>query len=148
MTLVRYNPNRNLFNSRSSVDHLFNDFFGLNKGIWPENSMDVVPAVNLEETENAYKISVELPGMTKEDIQISLENKIVTISGEKKAVEEQKDKNFHRVERSYGKFQREFKLTSTLDRDKILAEYTNGVLDVTVPKAEEAKPKQIEIKVK
>lgn len=148
MALVKYNPNRSLFNLRSNADHLFDDFFGLNKGIWPENSLDVLPAVNLEETDDTFKISAELPGMSKDDIHISMENNVLSISGEKKAEAEQNDKNFHRVERRYGKFHRSFELPGTVNSDKVVAEYAHGVLNVVVPKAEEAKPKQIEIKVK
>lgn len=148
MTLVKYNPNRNLFSLRTNMDQLFDEFFGLNKGSWPESTLNVVPAINLEETEETYKISAELPGMNKKDINIQLENNVLSISGEKKAESETKDRNFHRVERSYGKFHRAFELPGAVNRDKIEAAYENGVLHITVPKAEEAKPKQIEIKVK
>lgn len=148
MTLVKYNPGRNLLNFRSNLDHLFDEFFGLDEGRWPESTLNVVPAVNLEETEDAFIISAELPGMSKKDIAIKLENNILSISGEKKAEKEQKGKNFHRVERSYGKFHRAFELPGFVQRESIDAAYENGVLSVKVPKAEEAKPKQIDIKVK
>ncbi len=148
MTLVKYNPNNSLFGLKSNMDKLFDEFFGLDKGIWPESALNVVPAVDLEETEDAFKITAELPGMTKKDIKITLENNVLSISGEKKAEKETKDKNYHRVERSYGKFHRAFELPGVVNREKIEAEYKDGILSISVPKTEEAKPKQIEVKVK
>ncbi len=148
MTLVKYNPTNSLFGLKSNMDKLFDEFFGLDKGIWPESTLSVVPAVDLEETEDAFKITAELPGMTKKDIKITLENNVLSISGEKKAEREEKDKNYHRVERSYGKFHRAFELPGAVNRDKIEAEYKDGILSISVPKTEEAKPKQIEVKVK
>lgn len=148
MTLVKYNPTHSLFGLRPNMDHFFDEFFGKDKGIWPESTLNVVPAINLEETEEAFKVSAELPGMSKEDISITLENNVLSISGEKKTENELKEKNYHRIERSYGKFHRAFELPGMVKRDKIEAEYKDGILNVSVPKAEEAKPKQIEIKVK
>ena len=148
MTLVKYNPTNSLFGLKSNMDKLFDEFFGLDKGIWPESTLSVVPAVDLEETEDAFKITADLPGMTKKDIKITLENNVLSISGEKKAEREEKDKNYHRVERSYGKFHRAFELPGAVNRDKIEAEYKDGILSISVPKTEEAKPKQIEVKVK
>ncbi len=148
MTLVKYNPNNSLFGLKSNMDKLFDEFFGLDKGIWPESTLSVVPAVDLEETEDAFKITAELPGMTKKDIKITLENNVLSISGEKKGEKEVKEKNYHRVERSYGKFHRAFELPGAVNRDKIEAEYKDGILSISVPKTEEAKPKQIEVKVK
>ncbi len=148
MTLVKYSPVRSLFDLRSSVDRLFDDFFGMDRAVLREPSLSVVPAVDLEETEDAFKITAELPGMDKKDIQITFENNVLSISGEKKAEKEIKEDNFHRLERSYGKFHRSFELPGYIERDKIEADYKDGILHVTVPKTEEAKPKQIEVKVK
>ena len=148
MTLVRFNPNHHLTDVRSNLDNLFHNFFDQGMGRWPENSLSVVPAVNLEETEDSFKLSAELPGIAKEDISISLENNVLCIKGEKKSETEEDNESFHRTERSYGKFQRAFELPGIVDRNKIEANYKDGVLSVSVPKAEEAKPKQIEIKVK
>ena len=148
MTLVKYNPTRSLFGLRSNMDHLIDEFLGMDKGNWPESTLNVVPAINLEETEETFKVTAELPGMSKEDISITLENNVLSISGEKKEENEDKSKNYHRVERSYGKFHRAFELPGVVNRDKIEADYKDGILNISVPKAEEAKPKQIEIKVK
>lgn len=147
MTLVRFNLTNNLSDLRSNMDRLFTNFFDQGN-YWPENSLKVVPAVNLEETEDAFKLSAELPGIDKKDISITLENNVLCIKGEKKSENEDKGKNYHRMERSYGKFQRAFELPGTVNREKIEADFKNGILNISVPKAEEAKPKQIEIKVK
>jgi len=148
MTLIKYNPARSLFDLRSNVDRLFEEFFSPDRKIWPESSLAVVPAVDLEENDDAFMITAELPGMDKKDIHITFENNVLSISGEKKAEKEMKEENFHRLERSYGKFQRSFELPGYVDREKIDADYKDGVLTITIPKAEEAKPKQIEVKVK
>jgi HSP20 family protein len=106
------------------------------------------PAVDIAEQENEYLVKMELPGVNKEDVKISLESNILTIRGEKKQEKEEKNKSLHRVERSYGSFQRSFTLPTSVKNDKIDAFFEDGVLSVTLPKMEEAKPKQIEVKVK
>jgi len=106
------------------------------------------PAVDIAEQENEYVVKVELPGVAKEDVKISVESNTLTIKGEKKQEKEEKNKNFHRVERSYGSFQRSFTLPATVKNDKIDALFNNGILTITMPKSEEAKPKQIEVKVR
>ncbi|MEK7748776.1 MAG: Hsp20/alpha crystallin family protein, partial [Bacteroidota bacterium] len=99
------------------------------------------------ELENEYLVKVELPGVEKDDVKITLENNILTIRGEKKEAKDIKQENYHRVERSYGSFLRSFKLPTSVKSDKVDAIYKDGILSVTLPKAEEAKPKQIEVKV-
>lgn len=107
-----------------------------------------MPAVDVAEEENEYIAKVELPGVNKDDVKITLESNILMIRGEKKAEKETKDKNYHRTERSYGSFQRSFTLPMTVKSDKIDAAYKDGILTIVLPKAEEAKPKQFEVKVK
>ena len=125
------------------VDNVFRgaDEPGLLNGTW-------IPAVDVVEEQNIYVVKVELPGVSKDDVKITLESNILTIRGEKKAENEVKEKNYHRTERSYGSFQRSFTLPTTVKIDKIDAIYEDGILTVSLPKAEEAKPKQIEVKVK
>jgi len=106
------------------------------------------PAVDIAEHDEQYLVEVELPGVNKEDVKITLENNILTIRGEKKQEKETRKESYHRVERSYGSFQRSFTLPTTIKSDKIDAAYKDGILQITLPKAEEAKPKQIEVKVK
>jgi HSP20 family protein len=106
------------------------------------------PAVDIAEHDDEYLVKVELPGVNKDDVKLTLENNILTIRGEKKQEKETKKENYHRVERSYGSFQRSFTLPAAVKADKIDASYNDGILTVSLPKAEEAKPKQIEVKVK
>lgn len=105
-----------------------------------------LPAIDISEDQQQITVKADLPGLKKEDIQVSLDHNILTIRGERKSEEVKKEKNFHRVERSYGSFERSFNLGSTVDGSRVNAEYKDGVLEVTVPKTEAAKPKQIEVK--
>ncbi|MGD9488322.1 MAG: Hsp20/alpha crystallin family protein [Calditrichaceae bacterium] len=147
MTIVRWAPKRGMMNLKDDMDRMFEDFFG--SDVSPvENYNSVTPIVNVEETENDFMVSAELPGMTKDDIKITFQNNSLTISGEKKSEKDFKDANYHRYERRYGKFCRSISIPSSIVADKIEADYKNGVLMVNLPKAEEVKPKLIDIKVK
>ena len=105
------------------------------------------PACDVFEDKDAVKIVAELPGVRPEDVKISLENNVLTIRGEKRQQAEEKNERVHRYERSYGVFERGFSLPSTVDPEKIQATYSHGVLTVTVPKAERARPREIAVKV-
>jgi len=107
---------------------------------------DWMPQVDISETKEAFIVKAELPGVEKEDVNVNFENSILTIRGEKKV--ETEDKKRHRVECAYGTFIRSFTLPQTIKADKIEAIYKNGILNLTIPKADEAKPKQIEVKIK
>jgi HSP20 family protein len=107
-----------------------------------------VPACDIYETPREIVVKAELPGLKKEEVSVSIENNVLMIGGERKFEEEVKRENFHRVERTYGEFLRSFTLPTFIDTTKILAEFKDGLLRVTLPKREEAKPKQIEVKVK
>ena len=143
MTLLRVNPARTLLN----LERMFEDFFDHNE-VLEEKMSHVYPYLNMEEDEDAFYVSVEIPGMKKEDIKISFQENVLTISGEKQEEKKKEGKSYHRIERNFGKFSRSVSIPSGVRLDKIGAEYENGVLYVTVPKAEEAKPKMIEVKVK
>ncbi len=106
------------------------------------------PACDIYENENEIVVKAELPEVKKEDVQVAIENNVLSIRGERKFSEETKQENYHRVERSYGEFMRSFTLPSFVDASKVNAEFKDGLLRVTMPKREEAKPKQIEVKVK
>jgi HSP20 family protein len=106
-----------------------------------------VPAVDLEETDGAYHLKAEMPGMKKEDVRISIVDNILTVSGEKKSETRTDKKKVHRLERNYGAFQRSFSLPARIQADRVEASFKEGVLEITVPKSEEAKPKEVEIKV-
>jgi len=144
MTLVKWNPARNLFNFEAN---LMDDMFRRN---WFSESSDSkwMPAVDIEEDDNGYKFYVELPGLEKDDVKISFKDDILNIKGEKKLEKKEDNKNYHCYERRHGKFERSFRLHSDIIVDKIDASFKNGVLNLELPKAEIAKPKEIEVKVK
>lgn len=156
MSLIRWNPTRELttwtselWNMQREINRLFDNFF--RGGMQDDGSFGLsywTPAVDIAEHDNEYVVKVELPGVSKDDVKITLESNILTIRGEKKQDRETKEENYHRLERMYGSFQRSFTLPSTVRNDKIDAVYKDGILTITLPKAEEAKPKQIEVKVK
>jgi len=104
-----------------------------------------MPMVDIDETEDAFVVKAELPGVDKDDVSVTIEDGVMTIKGEKRT--ETKDKKRHRVECSYGSFVRSFTLHQSSTADKVVAEYKNGILHLTIPKSEEAKPRQIEVKV-
>jgi HSP20 family protein len=104
------------------------------------------PACDVFEDKESVKIVAELPGVKPEDVKLSLENNLLTIRGEKKQEAEERSERVHRYERSYGTFERAFVLPSTVDGDKISAEYQNGILTIVVPKAERARPREIPVR--
>jgi HSP20 family protein len=106
------------------------------------------PACDIYETEHEIVVKTELPEVKKEDIRISVDNNVITIHGERKFSEETKRENYHRLERSYGEFTRSFTLPNFIETGKINADFKEGILRVTLPKREEAKPKQVEVNVK
>lgn len=103
--------------------------------------------MDIVEDENEYRIKAELPAMKKEDVRLTVDNGVLTISGERKYEQEEKREKHHRIERAYGSFVRSFSLPEDADGSKVTADYKDGVLHVHLPKSEKAKPKSIEIKV-
>ena len=144
MTLVKWNPNRNLLNWG---DDLFADFFNTDRFL-THNRESWYPAVDITEDDQGYHVAMELPGLDKEDVKISFKDNVLHITGEKKYEKEDEKKNYHHYERRYGKFERAFRIHSDVIEDKIDASFKNGVLLVELPKAEIAKPKEIQVKVK
>jgi HSP20 family protein len=106
-----------------------------------------VPLVDISEDDKEYLVKAELPEIKKEDVRVSVENGVLSITGERKIEKEEKDKKYHRVERAYGRFERSFSLPEGADGTKITAEFKEGVLKVHLPKAENAKPKSVTVKV-
>ena len=104
-----------------------------------------VPPVNIEETDDAYEVSAELPGLRPEDVEVTVEQNVLSISGERKWGDEAENKNFHRVERGYGRFLRTFALPHQVDGERVQARFQDGLLHVSIPKAEGAKPRRIPI---
>jgi HSP20 family protein len=152
-TLVRRQPRR----TQLVRDPFFGDmerFFG-NTPFWAGNLFghamgeglgnSWVPPVDVQETESNFIFTAELPGMSKEDVSITLEDNLLTLSGERTLKEREEGENFHRVERAYGSFSRSFSLPSQVDSSKVEASFKNGLLTVEIAKAEQAKPRKIEI---
>jgi HSP20 family protein len=104
-----------------------------------------VPAVDVYEDEHSLTLKLEVPGLNEEDIDVTLENNTLTVSGERKFEKEEKEENFHRIERRYGSFTRTFRLPNTVDSEKVEAGYDKGILKITLAKRAEAKPKTIKI---
>jgi HSP20 family protein len=106
-----------------------------------------IPAVDIFETNEAIVLKAELPGITAQDISVEVKDNTLTLKGEKKFEKEVKEENYHRVERSYGSFQRAFTLPGTILQEKVKAEFKDGILEITLPKVEEAKPKQVKVEI-
>ena len=144
MTLVRWEPFRDL---QSRINRMFDEPYG-----GPLSNEDAyrtvwAPPVDIYEKDANIMITVELPGLDPKDIKLSVEQNVLTISGERKAEKEEEGKTYHRRETYYGAFSRSFALPRLVDREKIEAEYKNGILTVTVPQTPEARPKQIDVRV-
>jgi len=144
--LMEWRPFREVTRLRREMDRLWDDYFGSGRrGLQPLQAA-FAPAVDVKETAEAVVVKAEVPGMDAKDINISVTGEVLTIKGEKKSEREEKEQNYHLVERSYGSFSRSLVLPAAVDLDNINAKYDKGVLTVTCPKKEEVKPKPIEIK--
>ena len=106
-----------------------------------------VPPVDIYEDQHGIQLKLEVPGIDEKDLDIKVENNVLTVSGERKFEKEQKEENFHRIERRYGSFTRSFTLPNTVNTENITADYNNGVLTIHLAKREEAKPKQIKVNI-
>ena len=146
MTIVRYDPFRDLRTLQEEVNRLFSTNLtrafgdeGIGRGAW-------APSVDIYENKDQIVLEAELPGMKQEDFDLSIENNVITLRGERKFEKVDETDNYHRVERSYGSFTRSFTLPQTVSGEGATAEYSNGVLRVTLPKREETKARRIEVK--
>ena len=144
MTLVRWSPVRDVLAVRDEMSRLLEESFG--RGFGSDGPTAWEPVVDIEEQPDTYTVRAELPGMRLEDIKITLKDNQLVIRGEKRREEEKKDSTYHRVERVYGQFERAFRLSRAVQSDKIEATYRDGVLEVSIPKADEAKPREIQVK--
>lgn len=146
MTLVKWNPRQRMLNPFEDWDHFLNEFFG----DWEQEDTlrhSWAPAVDIHEDDDQYLVEAELPGMNKKDIHLSVKDNILTIKGERVSEKKDKKENCLRMERSYGSFQRSFRLPEQVKEDKINANFKEGVLTIQIPKTEEVKAKEVEIKV-
>ena len=142
-SLDRWEPFRGSFDSQ--LNRLFSDFFA--RSSQEQNLTTWAPSVDIYEAEHELVVKADLPDIKPEELDIRVENNILTIRGERKFEKKVEEKNYLRVERTYGSFSRSFSLANTVKTEAIKAEYNNGVLTLTVPKREEAKPKQIKVAV-
>ncbi len=108
---------------------------------------DWAPSVDISETDAAYLVKAEIPGVQKEDVKVTLQDGMLTIQGERNQEKEEKGKKFHRVERCYGSFMRSFRVPDDADEGKVKAEFKDGMLNVTLAKSEKAKPRQVNVSV-
>ncbi len=148
--LIRKDPFFELTSLQERVNQLFNQAFGAFDGLsleQPLTAPSFLPPVDIFEDEHNITLQAEIPGVNQEDLGITLENNVLTITGERKFKEEEKKDNFHRIERRYGKFTRSFTLPAGVDAQNANATSENGVLNIKLPKREEFKPKQIAIGV-
>jgi HSP20 family protein len=145
MAVIRWRPFSEMSNLQREMNRMFDSFMRMPdeeegfRGTWS-------PEIDIKETADAIVIQADLPGMKKDEIKLQIRDNTLQISGEKKMQEEKKGETYHRVERVYGSFRRTFTLPTMVDSSKIQAIYKDGVLHLTLPKSEESKPKEIQIK--
>lgn len=144
MAIIRWDPFRELNVLQDRMNRLFEEVHG-----WrPDEASSTTtwsPAVDIYETENELVVKAELPGVEQKDIDLRMENNVLSLRGERHFVKEAKEENYHRIERSYGTFSRSFSIPATVDEQNIHADYKDGILRILLPKKEKAKPKQIKI---
>lgn len=138
-----WSPFRDMWDLKDEIDKVF---WGTRKGSDSDETATWQPLVDIYEDKDNVKVTAELPGMTKGDVKITIDNNVLTIKGERKFEQKDNKDNYYRIERSYGSFARSFGLPTNLSPERIHAEMKEGVLEIKIPKREESKPKEIEIK--
>jgi len=146
MAIERWDPFRELENLQGRMGRLFEEALGRPMGREPSDGL-WAPAVDIMEDEHNILVKAELPDIDEKNVEIKVEDNVLTLRGEKKLEREEKKENYHLIESSYGSFSRSFTLPGTVEQDKISAKYDKGVLRVTLPKKEETKPKTVKIQV-
>ena len=149
MTIVRWEPLRELSSLQTEMNRLFNTVFDApTSGTGNGGTLRRwVPAMDLLETADHFVLRADLPGMTQDDVKIELEDSVLTVSGERKAEHEDRQEGFYRVERAFGNFSRSLTLPKGVNADAVTASFDNGVLEIRIPKPEESKPRRISIAV-
>ena len=149
MTLVRWKPRRlDHWRPRHEIDSWVRDWDRFLEGFFdfsPAANCDWCPAADVREEQDRYIVTVDLPGLSREDVEVTFENDVLTITGERKSEFEEKDSKHHRQERYFGKFTRSLRFPTNANREKIAASFKNGVLEISLPKAEEAKVRKIDV---
>jgi HSP20 family protein len=149
MALIRWEPVRELNTIQTEMNRLFNTFFD---SPTPANGGQIavrrwIPAMDVVETEDHFVLRADLPGLSESDVNVELDDRVLTISGERKAEHEQRSEGYYRVERASGSFNRALRLPEGVDADGIQASFDNGVLEVRIPKPEQPKPRKVAITV-
>jgi HSP20 family protein len=144
MAITRWDPFREVAALQNRVNALFRDF---NEGEASMTTASFVPAVDIYEDDKKVVLKLEVPGIAEKDLDVSIENNVLTVKGERKFEKEEKEENFHRIERRYGAFYRAFTLPTTVDTEGIDARYDAGILKLELKKKPEAQPKQIKVSV-
>jgi len=147
MAIVRWEPFRDLLTTQREFDRLFKEAFSPMSGETEVSTRSWAPPVDIYETEDAIVLKAELPGIDPQDVEVRVEDNTLYLKGERKYEKEVNEQNYHRIERSYGSFARSFSLPNSISAEKVKAEYKDGLLTLTMPKREEAKPKTIKIDV-
>ncbi len=144
MALIRWDPFRETSSLQERLNRVFGDLRGrtgaeeVAQGAW-------VPPIDIHETPESLVLKAELPGLKREDISIELQDSTLVLKGEKRFEKDVNEENYHRIERTYGSFQRSFTLPGIIKQDGVKAKFNDGILEITLPKAEEAKPRQVKI---
>jgi len=146
MAIVRFEPFRDLATQREYV-RLLKEAFSPMSGETEVSTRSWAPPVDIYETEDAIVLKAELPGIDPKDVEVRVEDNTLYLKGERNYEKEINEQNYHRIERSYGSFARSFSLPNSINAEKVKAEYKDGLLTLTMPKREEAKPKTIKIDV-
>ena len=147
MRSIAKRPIQDLFSIHNDMSRLFDQWYRPTRNSAEGENLDWMPVVDILEANGHVEIRAEMPGLSEQDVQVSVTDDVLTLKGEKTQESEQNDQKYHRVERSYGRFQRSFTLPANLNPEAIKAKFTNGVLTVSIPKAEEVQPKEIQISV-
>jgi HSP20 family protein len=147
MALIRWEPVRELGTIQNEMNRLFNSFFDTPA---PANGQALrrwIPAMDLVETESDFVLKADLPGMSESDVNIEVEDNVLTISGERKAESQERNAGYYRVERSFGSFRRTLRLPEGVDAEAVKATFADGVLEVTVPKPAQQVPHKVQVTV-
>jgi HSP20 family protein len=147
MAIVRFEPFSNLMTAQREFDRLFKEAFTPHYGEGELSTRTWAPPVDIYETENDIVLKAELPGVDPKDVEVKVEDNTLYLKGERKFEKEVRNESYHRVERSYGSFARSFSLPNSISTDKVKAEFKDGLLTLTLPKREEAKPRTVKIDV-
>lgn len=141
-TMTRYIPNRDVSSLQDEVERMFQAALG-ERGMATAGAF--TPALDVEESDEQFTIHIELPGVAADEVEVSLEESVLTIAGERRFYQEKDAEGFRRIERHFGRFHRAVRLPDRVDADQVKAAYRDGMLTVVVPKAEEAKPRRIHV---